>query len=71
MLDRLTPQQRKIAHFVHAGMRNKEIADEMRITEGTVKIYLNKMFKRLKISNRVELALMVDRREGTGTYVVY
>ncbi len=71
MLERLTPQQRKIAQFVHGGLANKEIAAEMHITEGTVKVYLNHIFHRLNISKRVELALMVDRREGLGTYVVY
>ncbi len=71
MLERLTPQQRKIAQFVHDGLANKEIAAEMHLSSGTVKVYLVAIFKRLEVSNRVELALMVDRREGTGTYVVY
>ncbi len=37
-------------------MRNKQIAGEMSITEGTVKIYLFRLFHKLGVRNRFELA---------------
>ena len=36
----LTPREREIVSFLRQGMRNRQIAGKMGITEGTVKIYL-------------------------------
>jgi two-component system, NarL family, nitrate/nitrite response regulator NarL len=52
----LTPREREIVSFLRQGMRNKEIAGEMGITEGTVKIYLFRLFHKLGVRNRFELA---------------
>ncbi len=54
-LDSLTVQQRKIAELVAVGMRNKHIANELAITEGTVKVHLHTIFARLGVRSRVEL----------------
>jgi len=42
---------------VAQGLRNKEIAFSMGITEGTVKVYLYKLFKKLGMRDRLEMAL--------------
>lgn len=52
----LTPREREIVTFLRQGMRNKQIAGEMGITEGTVKIYLFRLFHKLGVRNRFELA---------------
>ena len=52
----LTPREREIVMFLRQGMRNKQIAGEMGITEGTVKIYLFRLFHKLGVRNRFELA---------------
>jgi DNA-binding NarL/FixJ family response regulator len=52
----LTPREREIVSFLRQGMRNKQIAAEMGITEGTVKIYLFRLFHKLGVRNRFELA---------------
>jgi DNA-binding NarL/FixJ family response regulator len=52
----LTPREREIVSFLRQGMRNKQIAHEMGITEGTVKIYLFRLFHKLGVRNRFELA---------------
>ena len=46
-------------------MLNKEIAYELHLTEGTVKEYLNRIFRKLDVSNRTELAVwaMMHRAE--------
>ena len=39
------------------GMRNKHIANELAITEGTVKVHLHTIFARLGVTSRVELGI--------------
>jgi two-component system nitrate/nitrite response regulator NarP len=56
-LDSLAPRERAIARLVAAGLRNKEIGDELGVTEGTVKVVLHRMYVKLGVANRVELAL--------------
>lgn len=36
---------------------NKEIAYELHLTEGTVKEYLNRIFRKLEVTNRTALAV--------------
>jgi two-component system nitrate/nitrite response regulator NarL len=52
----LTPREREIVSLLRQGMRNKQIAGEMGITEGTVKIYLFRLFHKMGVRNRFELA---------------
>lgn len=52
----LTPREREIISWLRGGLRNKQIAAEMSITEGTVKIYLFRLFHKLGVRNRFELA---------------
>jgi two-component system nitrate/nitrite response regulator NarL len=52
----LTPREREIVTLLRQGLRNKQIAGEMGITEGTVKIYLFRLFHKLDVRNRFELA---------------
>ena len=52
----LTPREREIVTHLRQGLRNKQIAHEMNITEGTVKIYLFRLFHKLGVRNRFELA---------------
>ncbi|MDP9054440.1 MAG: response regulator transcription factor [Acidobacteriota bacterium] len=52
----LTPREREIVSLLRQGLRNKQIAGEMGITEGTVKIYLFRLFHKLGVRNRFELA---------------
>lgn len=52
----LTPREREIVLLLRQGLRNKQIAVEMGITEGTVKIYLFRLFHKMSVRNRFELA---------------
>ncbi len=56
---KLTPRERELAALVAQGLRNREIAERMAITEGTIKVYLNTVYTKLGIGNRTALALLV------------
>jgi two-component system nitrate/nitrite response regulator NarP len=53
----LTPRERDLVDLVRRGMRNREIAEELGVTEGTVKVYLHALFDKLGVDNRTELAM--------------
>jgi two-component system nitrate/nitrite response regulator NarL len=55
----LAPRERAISGLVAQGLRNREVADELGMTEGTVKVYLHRIYDKLGVSNRTELALFV------------
>ena len=56
----LAPRERQLIRFVRQGLRNKEIANELGVTEGTVKVYLHGIFEKLGVSTRTELAVRAD-----------
>ena len=61
----LTPRERNLVRLVMHGLRNKEIAAEMSITEGTVKMHLHNIYEKLGIGSRTELAMYArDRNIG-------
>lgn len=53
----LTPREEQVVALVAEGLSNKEIAHELALSEHTVKKYLFRIFDKLGISTRVELAL--------------
>ena len=52
----LTAREREIALLVARGLRNKEIARELQLSEGTVKVHVHNIFQKLGISSRMILA---------------
>jgi len=52
----LTPREIELVRLVSDGLKNKEIARRLSIQEGTVKVYLNTIYKKLEVNGRVELA---------------
>jgi DNA-binding NarL/FixJ family response regulator len=60
----LTEREREVIQLVAEGMRNREIAAKLRITEGTVKIHLHHVYKKLGVGSRLELMMRV-RSKGT------
>jgi two-component system nitrate/nitrite response regulator NarP len=63
----LAPRERQLIGFVRRGLRNREIAAELGVTEGTVKVYLHAMFEKLGVSTRTELASRADEFLIQGT----
>jgi two-component system nitrate/nitrite response regulator NarL len=65
-LGALTPRERAITGLVAQGMRNREIGDELGMTEGSVKVYLHRIYEKLGVNNRTELALVSQDRPTRG-----
>ena len=53
----LTSREADIARLVARGMRNKEIARELHLCEGTVKMHLHHIYEKLRLGGRTQLAL--------------
>ena len=53
----LTRRERELIELVRQGLRNRDIAAELGVTEGTVKVYLHAIFDKFKVDNRTELAM--------------
>jgi two-component system nitrate/nitrite response regulator NarP len=60
----LSPREIEVAELVAHGLRNREIAERLRITEGTVKVYLHTIFEKLQVRTRTELALLAGELLG-------
>jgi len=64
-LDDLTDRERQILEQVAAGRSNKEIAQQLFLSEKTVKHYMTNILQKLHVRNRVEAALLAASR-GVG-----
>jgi two-component system, NarL family, response regulator DevR len=53
----LTSRERQIVRLVSMGKTNREIADELSLAEGTVKEYISRLFRKLDVDSRTELAI--------------
>jgi len=58
----LTPRELELVRMAAHGLRNREIARRLCITEGTVKIHFHKIYQKLKVDGRLELALYARDR---------
>ncbi len=63
---KLTPREESVVRLVVQGMVNREIAHELNLSDHTVKNYLFRIFDKLGVSNRVELALYAVARLDLG-----
>jgi DNA-binding NarL/FixJ family response regulator len=58
----LTPREIEMVGMVARGLRNKEMSQRLSISEGTVKIHLHNIYRKLKVENRVELILYAQAK---------
>jgi DNA-binding NarL/FixJ family response regulator len=60
----LTRREQEIADLVCIGFSNKQVAQYLTVSEDTVKLHLNKIYKKLAVRSRPALAALV-MAEGT------
>ncbi len=58
---RLTGRQMEVLSLIGRGLPNKIIADELNISEQTVKIHVNQIFKELRVYNRIQAVLKAQQ----------
>lgn len=66
----LTPRELEVVEHVARSHINREIGRAMGISEGTVKTYLVRIFRKLHMSNRVQLAIWANNGRGTNEFSV-
>ena len=64
---KMTPREQEIAGLCAKGLLNKEIAEKLNISQRTVEVHKNNIFKKLGINNTVELVryMQIIMREGS------
>jgi DNA-binding CsgD family transcriptional regulator len=62
----LTRREGQLVGLIAQGLKNKELAYALGITEGTVKVYLSRIFKKLGVNDRFELALYALKNVVSG-----
>jgi two-component system response regulator DevR len=64
-LARLSPQEERILTLVADGRTNREIGDELRLAEKTVKNYVSSILSKLEVARRAEAAAYLARHTTT------
>ncbi len=58
--DQLTPRQRDVLNRLRDGKSNKQIAHELGLTEGTVKVHVTAILRQLGVRNRTQAAITAN-----------
>ena len=53
----LTHREEEVVHLVADGLKNREIAQMLKVKEHSIRNYISRIFEKLGISSRVELIL--------------
>ncbi len=64
--DQLTPQEQRILDLIAQGLTNRQIAEQMYLSEKTVKNYVSNLLAKLGMSRRTEAAVYAVRHESRG-----
>jgi RNA polymerase sigma factor (sigma-70 family) len=54
LVEQLTPRELDVLALLAQGLTNKEIAQQLVITPGTVRQHTNNLYKKLKVNNRLQ-----------------
>ncbi len=60
----LTRREREVARLVAQGLTDRQVAEALVITEGTVGVHLSNIFTKLDLRSRAQLAAWVARHDG-------
>lgn len=56
--DDLTKRERQVLTLLVDGMTNKEIAEQLNLSHGTIRVYVSKILSKLSVTNRTEAATL-------------
>lgn len=62
LYESLTYQEVQIIHLMEKGYTNKEIAEELHLTEGTVKVYNHQLYQKLNVKNRTQAIVLAKEK---------
>jgi DNA-binding NarL/FixJ family response regulator len=62
MLAQLSPREIEILHLLARGLSNKEIAAQLGVVEGTVKIHITNIFSKLGVNDRTQALIEAVKR---------
>jgi DNA-binding NarL/FixJ family response regulator len=62
-LTALTPQQFRVLKYLADGMLNKQIADSLDISEGTVRAHVTAILRKLRVSTRTQAVILVTEQD--------
>jgi len=60
----LTTSEEAVARLVQQGMRNREIAAALHYSPRSIEVYLSRIYAKLRVSSRLELARALDAMDG-------
>jgi DNA-binding NarL/FixJ family response regulator len=60
-MDQLTPREYQIAILVARGLSNRELARQLGISTGTVKLHMHQIIRKLGVKSRFEAMTMILR----------
>lgn len=61
-LSALSPQERRVLVLVTEGLTNKEVGEQLSLSENTVKNYLANVFEKLKVKTRAQAAVVYTQQ---------
>jgi DNA-binding NarL/FixJ family response regulator len=59
-ISELTPREKEVLQLIGLGSTNRDIAEKLYISEGTVKTHVTHLFNRLRLKNRSQLAVFAN-----------
>lgn len=58
----LTAQERRVLEYLPRGMTNREIAEELGLSENTIKTHVSNVLRKLRVKDRVQAAAIAVRQ---------
>jgi DNA-binding NarL/FixJ family response regulator len=59
----LTDREKDVILFIGQGLKNKQIAKQLHLSETTIRHHLTSIYRKLEVSNRLELLVFANRHE--------
>ncbi|MFZ0578532.1 MAG: LuxR C-terminal-related transcriptional regulator [Psychrobacillus psychrotolerans] len=64
VIEPLTPREKDILKLIIAGAKNREIANELDLSQGTVRVYISTIYSKLGVTSRVQALLLAQQNQG-------